>query len=76
MSTLDNTLAFEWGSTDIDPMCFPALDAFVKLLKKHPSLNVKFEGHCGIEAPGHIAVPFSTERAGSVQHYLVNLLKC
>ena len=72
MTNLDATLEFQWGSTDIDPSCFGSLRQFAKILKKHPSLEVKIEGHCAIEAPSHIAVPFSTERAASVEHYLMS----
>ena len=71
MTSLDATLDFEWGSTDIANKSYAVLDGFSNLLTKHPSLQVNFEGHCGIEAPNHIAVPFSTERAESVRYYLM-----
>jgi outer membrane protein OmpA-like peptidoglycan-associated protein len=73
VSSLETTLEFEWGSVEVATSCFPVLTKFACLLRSHPSIQVKFEGHCGIEAPAHIAVPFSTRRAESVGEYLVSL---
>jgi outer membrane protein OmpA-like peptidoglycan-associated protein len=73
VSTLQTAIEFEWGSVAVAPSCYPALEEFASLLRTHAALKVKFEGHCAIEAPTHIAVPFSTRRAESVAEYLIEL---
>jgi outer membrane protein OmpA-like peptidoglycan-associated protein len=72
MSGLRNTLEFEFGSMDIAVASEPALNRFGSILKIHTCLSVRIEGHCGIEAPDHVAVQFSERRAQSVSQALVD----
>eukprot|EP00936_MAST-01D_sp_MAST-1D-sp1_P002678 g2678.t1 len=67
---IDSTLDFAWGSTSVANEAKPALRRLRHLLTRHPQLRVRVEGHAAIEAPTHIAVPFSTERAASVARFL------
>ena len=73
VSKAENSFHFEWGSVQVEDNCYPYLEQLVQIMKQHGSLHIRVEGHCGLEAPPHIAIGFSTNRAASVCDVLVEM---
>jgi len=63
MAEVSSTIAFGWGSMDLDPACLPSLRRVARLLHKHPTLSLSIEAHCGLEARWHMPL------AGQAQMY-------
>ena len=73
ISKAENSFHFDWGSVQVEDNCYPYLEEIVKIMKQHESLKIRVEGHCGLEAPEHIAIGFSSSRAASVCAVLANM---
>jgi len=71
VSKLRTRLEFEWGSVELNSTAKAILAQFAELIRRHPSISVILEGHCGIDAPNYMARPFSLQRAQSVLEEMV-----
>mmetsp|Transcript_152593 Transcript_152593/g.292209 ORF Transcript_152593/g.292209 Transcript_152593/m.292209 type:complete len:360 (+) Transcript_152593:52-1131(+) len=68
MAELEGSIQCRYGQTEMNPAARPKIQRFAALLKKHTSLTVSIEAHCGLEAPSHsFARHFSRRRAESVR---------
>jgi outer membrane protein OmpA-like peptidoglycan-associated protein len=73
ISKAEISIHFDWGSVQVEDACYPYLEQIVKIMKQHETLKIRVEGHCGLEAPEHIAIDFSSSRAASVCGVLANM---
>ena len=73
ISKAQNSFHFHWGKLEVERECYPFLRQLADIMRTHEKLHVRVEGHCGLEAPDHIAVGFSRKRAGSICQVLMQM---
>jgi len=72
VADLESSIAFRYGDTDLEPWTVPKIQRFAMLLKRHPSLTLSIEAHCGLEAPTRaFARGFTRRRAESVRETFI-----
>ena len=74
VSAAVHSFEYDWGMTELKECNVINLQQMASILRQHPKLNIRIEGHCGIEAPTTIAIPFSKERAKSVATLLIGMI--
>ena len=75
LALVAHTLEFEWGATRVTASSAEPLHRLAEVLHRHPTAAVLVEGHCAVEAPDSIAVPFSRARAAAVAGVLAASLR-
>lgn len=66
ISKARNSFHFNWGKLEVEKDCYPYLRQLADIMETHDKLCMRVEGHCGLEAPDHIALGFSRSRAESI----------
>ena len=67
MASLETSIGFDRGSVDVRPAALPSVGRVVEMLRRHTSLTLSVEAHCGLDAHADFAQHFSQRRALSVR---------
>ena len=62
----DNRIPFDYASVELDDGAREIVESVRGFLKKHKSVNVRLDSHCGTIAPDEVASSFSQERGLAV----------
>jgi len=73
LAEVETSIRFEFRQVTLEPSSLPALERLAVILKRHASLKVSVEGHCGLEAPRAMGYEFTRMRADAVKRALVAL---
>lgn len=68
---LNQQVFFEFNKDDILPQSFPLLDEVVQILRDHPNINIRVEGHTDSRGSARYNQDLSQRRANSVRMYLM-----
>eukprot|EP01051_Picozoa_sp_SAG22_P002456 SAG22_NODE_110_length_19679_cov_45.046527_8_plen_242_part_00 len=67
MAELESSIAFGYGSLELEEASIPSVRRVVELIGRHQSLQLSIEAHCGLEAPAAFARNFTRRRAMAVR---------
>ena len=67
MADLQTSIAFGYGSIELEDSSLPAIRIVADMLRRHTALEMSIEAHCGLEAQAHFAEHFTRRRALAVK---------
>ncbi|MDX2188721.1 MAG: OmpA family protein [Bacteroidota bacterium] len=67
-----NNIFFEYKSTNLAPESYPELNRIVDELNENPTMEIEIEGHTDSKGSHEYNLKLSTERASTVQKYILS----
>ena len=67
MADLETSIAFGYGSLELEDAALPSVTRVVEMLRRHTALTLSIEAHCGLEAGEQYAEHFTRRRALAVR---------
>mmetsp|Transcript_20001 Transcript_20001/g.25879 ORF Transcript_20001/g.25879 Transcript_20001/m.25879 type:complete len:298 (-) Transcript_20001:1892-2785(-) len=72
LASCETEIRFRYQEVDLELCALDPLSKLAAILKKHKSIQVKIEGHCGLEAPRAMGFAFTRARANAVRDALIS----
>lgn len=72
LAEVSTSIQFRYREVQLERSSLDPLSRLAAVLRRHQSITVSIEGHCGLEAPRAIGFQFTRERANSVKTVLVS----
>lgn len=71
LAEVSTSIQFRYREVQLERSSLDPLARLAEVLRRHDTITVSIEGHCGLEAPRAIGFQFTRERANSVKEVLV-----
>ena len=73
MADLETSIGFDRGQVEVKDSALPGMRRVVAMLRRHTTLKMSIEAHCGLDAPEDFARMFSQRRALSVRRRMAEI---